>query len=160
MKNHILALTFMVATAGANAGVAEKKAMRAADQKIADQVAALKLSCGNAKLDVAVDWDKVDAMITANAALIESKSTKVEWVYAEVGNRTSATLEALGSICKADADYKEEIAKLSKVVVAPKPKYDDYKSEFKLESTTLSIDSGWYMSREASDFEERLKALY
>jgi len=143
-----------------SAGVAEKKARQAAEEGIASAQASMKSACGNANVEVVIAWDQVDAMITKNSALIAEKNSKSEWIYAEVGDRTKATLEALGKICAEDADYKEEIAKLTKVSVTPKEKYDDVDSVFALDGTTLNVQNGFYMSRSASDFVGPLKALY
>lgn len=160
MKKFAFIVVTSLLAAGVNAGVAEKKAQQAANDKIASTLSSMKTACGNSSIDVVVAWDQVDAMITKNSALIAEKNSKAEWIYAEVGDRTSATLEALGKICTDDADYKEEIAKLTKVSVTPKEKYDDTASAFALEGTTLNVQNGFYMSRSASDFVEPLKALY
>jgi len=153
----LICVTATVANAG---GVQEKKAQRAANEAIAAAADSMKAACGNQSLEASVAWDKVDAMAAANAALIESNNSKLEFMYSEVSERTTASIEALSNICSKDADYKEEIANLTKIIVVPKDKYDDYRSEFSLTDTTLTISNGWYMSRSASDFEDRLKALY
>lgn len=160
MKKIAFVLATTLIASGVYAGVAEKKARQASEEKIASALASTKSACGNASLDVVVAWDQVEAVIEKNAALIAEKSSKSEWVISEVGDRTSATLEALKKICDDDADYKEEIAKLTKVSVTPKEKYDDTASAFAVEGTTLNVQNGFYMSRSASDFVGPIQALF
>jgi hypothetical protein len=158
-KQFISALVLSVFSVSAFAGVAEKKATRAANEAIAAAAAETKTACGNASLEVNVAWAEFDAMAESNAALLEKKNQKMIWVIGQAGERTAGTLKALTKIC-ADEDYKEEIGKLTTVTVSAKPAFDDYKSDYSLEGTNLKVATGYYMSRSASDFVERLKALY
>jgi hypothetical protein len=99
-------------------------------------------------------------MIESNAEVISKNSDKPEWVLSHGGERAANSLKALAKICADDADYKEEIATLTAVKFLPKEKYDDYKSEFSLNDTTLMVASGHRMSRSASDFIRKIKGIY
>ena len=146
--------------ASAQAGVAEKKAKRAADEAIAQAVVETKTACGNAELNVSVSWDQVETMAANNAEQMKSKNYESKWLYASIGERTVATLESLAKICKSDADYKEEIANINSLVVIAKDDFSDYKSSYTLDGTTITAETGHYMSRSASDFTDRLKGLF
>ncbi len=160
MKAKIMTGLIMVTlAAGVNAGVAEKKAMRSADANIAEATAKTIAACGNAALSVNVSWDKFKTVATVNAAIVEKKNDKLEWIIGNAGERTVGVLGALEKIC-ADADYKEEIALMTQIVVDAKENYEDYKSSFVLNGTVLNVSTGYYMSRNASDFVKKLKALY
>jgi len=161
MKTKLLtaAICTLLATT-AHAGVKDKKAIKAAEAGIATEISKVQAACGNASLDVSVSWDGYKAMIKENAEEIKSDRYKNEWVYSHGGQRTISTLESLAKICADDEDYKEEIANLTKIVVTPKASYEDYKSEFTLDGTVLSAVTGHQMTRSASDFTKRLKALY
>lgn len=160
MKKTLALICLTTFAASAQAGVKEKKALRAANENIAAAATQMQTACGNAQLEVKVDWNAVDAMAEQNSEIIKSKGVRLEWVYTQLGDRTVSTMEALGKICADDADYKDAIAEISSIQVQPKAKYDDYKSAFTLQGTTLSIDNGWYMTRSASDFRTRLLNLF
>jgi len=160
MKKALAIVCVATFAMNAHAGVKEKKAQRAAEENIAAAVADTKAACGNAQLDVKVAWDEVDAMAASNESIIKDKGMTLPQIYDGLGKRTKATLESLTKICKDDADYKAAIAEMTNVEVKTKPKYDDYKSAFTLEGTTLTIQNGWYMTRSASDFRSRLMELY
>ncbi|GAA0685187.1 hypothetical protein GCM10009104_08420 [Marinobacterium maritimum] len=160
MKRTLALICLATFAANAHAGVKEKKALRAADEKVAAAATQMQTACGNGQLEVKIDWNAVDAMAEQNSEIIKSKGMRLEWVYTQLGDRTVSTMEALGKICADDTDYKGAIAEISIIQVQPKPKYDDYKSVFSLEGTTLSIDNGWYMTRSASDFRTRLLNLF
>ncbi|MBR9830219.1 MAG: hypothetical protein GYB41_16550 [Oceanospirillales bacterium] len=160
MKKALTIFCLASVALNANAGVQEKKALRAAEQNIATAITDLKSACGNPQLEASIAWDAVDEMATKNADIIQEKGIRPAWIYTQLSDRTVATAEALSTICKDDADYKEAIAEMTHIVVEPKEKYDDYKSEFSLDGTTLTITNGWYMTRSASDFRTRLLDLY
>ncbi|GAA0819200.1 hypothetical protein KO495_04785 [Colwellia sp. D2M02] len=161
MKKTLLtaAICTLLATT-AHAGVKDKKAIKAAEAGIATEIAKVKTACGNAALEVNVSWDEYKAMIKANEAVLKENREQTQWIYAQGGQRTISTLESLAKICADDEDYKEEIANLTKVIVTPKAEYKDYKSEFTLDGTVLHAKTGHRMTRSASDFTKRLKALY
>lgn len=161
MKKKILSVFLCAAVAtSAHAGVKEKKAMRAGDEAIAAATEAMKSACGNTALEVSIDWDAYNAMVESNTDLIAKGSDKAEWVLGHGGERAANSLKALAKICADDADYKEEIATLTAVKFTPKAKYDDYQSEFKLDGTTLMVESGHRMSRSASDFVRKIMEIY
>lgn len=163
MKAKIIAgiLTAVIATS-VSAGIKEKKMMRSVDENITAEIAKTKAACGNAELNVNVSWDKFTAMITANAEKIKKNRDKPVWVLSQAGKRTVSTLEALAQICNKDADYKEEMAKITTIIVEPKEDFLDYYSAYSLnaDSTELTALSGHRMTRSASDFKKRLKELY
>ena len=157
-----LALTAALATLScvSYAGVAEKKATRAAEENVAEAVASVKESCGNAKLDVTMDWAALDGVAAKSAKFMTDKKVEMAYLINDLGNRTVATLESLQDICEDDADYKEEIAKIEALDMKTKPEVEDFKSEFSLDGTTLVAHHGFYMTRTSNDFTTRLKALY
>lgn len=156
----ITAIVLATLSTGAVAGVKEKKAMRAADAKVAEQIVTTKQACGNTQLDVTIDWEKFNIMIAENETTLKEKRYQEQWVLSHAGDRTASVIEALGKICNSDADYKEELAKLTKVVVHPLPKFSDYRSSFKLDGTTIQVASGHYMTRNADDYTKPIKALF
>ncbi|MBA4501814.1 hypothetical protein [Marinobacterium marinum] len=160
MKKALALICVATFAVNAHAGVKEKKAQRAAEENIAAAIVDTKAACGNAQLDVKVAWDEVDAMAADNEAIIQQKGMTLPQIYDGLGKRTQATLESLTKICQDDADYKAAIAEMTNVEVKTKPKYDDYRSAFTLNGTTLVIENGWYMTRSASDFRSRLMDLY
>ncbi len=161
MKKLLMAtlITAMAATT-VNASIADKKAIRGADAKIATEVAATKAACGNAALGVSVSWDNVKSMITANSDKLKSKNYQSQWVISHVSDITVSTLQALSKVCKQDADYKEEIANIKSFTVNPKMDFGDTKTEFALKANVLEVSAGHYMTRSSSDFIKSLKALY
>ena len=134
--------------------------MRAADTKVAEQLANTKQACGNTHLNVTIDWEQFNKMVADNKKVLEEKRYQKQWVLSHAGERTTSVLEALGQICNDDADYKEEIAKLTSIKVQPLPKLTDYRSSFKLDGTSIQVASGHYMTRSASDYTRPLKELF
>lgn len=159
-KQMIAAAALCLLSAASHASVAEKKATRAAEEAAAQAAKATQQACGNAALSVTINWDALAETAKNSEAFMTEKKVEMVHLINDMGARTAATLESLAKICEKDADYKEEIAKLTQVNVKPKADGGDFKSEFKLDSTTLEIASGFYMTRTPSDFTERLKALY
>ncbi len=160
MKKTITLVCFALLASGAQAGVKEQKAQRAADERISTAATNMKTVCGNAQLTVNVDWNAVDTTAEQNADIIKDQGMRLDWIYTQLGDRTVSTMEALSKICKDDADYKAAISNISDIHVQPKPKFDDYKSAFSLEGNTLTVENGWYMTRNASDFHARLINLF
>jgi hypothetical protein len=156
----VIATTSLFIATTATAAVVDKKAIRAADANIAKQVAVMKSDCGNTSLEVNVVWDDVKGMIKTNKDALKSDNYKGVWVLSHTGERTVAALEAMSKICKDDADYKEELAKVTKVIVKPKDKFDDAKSAFSFDENTINIKSGHRMTRSASDFVTPIKDLF
>jgi len=156
----VIATTTLLMATTATAAVIDKKAIRAADANIAEQVVIMKSDCGNSALNVNVVWDDVKGMIKANKEALKSDNYKGVWVLSHIGERTVAALEAMSKICKDDADYKEELAKVTNITVKPKAKFDDSKSAFSLDDSTITIESGHRMTRSASDFITPIKDLF
>ena len=159
-KKIMIGLVAAAIATSAQAGVAEKKAKRAAEEAISQAVEETKTACGNAELKVSVSWDQIETVAANNAEKMKSKNYESKWLYASIGERTVATLESLGGICKSDADYKEEIAKVNNLVITAKDDFSDYKSTYTLDGTIIKAETGHYMSRSASDFTGRLKGLF
>lgn len=63
-------------------------------------------------------------------------------------------------ICQDDADYKEEIAAVSSIMIKPKAELKDYNSEFNLDDTTINITFGHMMTRRASDFVNLVTEMF
>jgi hypothetical protein len=165
MKNKILtglAVTLLstVFSSTTFAAVKDKKAIRAVDAKIAEEVTNVKTACGNSSLNVTVNWDEYKTMISTNKETLKSEKYKSEWVIGHSGERTVAVLESISKICAADEDYKEELAKLTDIQVLPKASFEDTKSEFSLNGNTLTVKTGHKMTRSFSDFTTRIKDLY
>ena len=144
----------------AYASIKDKKAIRAANENIAAEVANVKKACGNSALEVSVNWEKYKTMITANKENLAKDNYRSEWVIGHSGQRTVATLEAMSKICSTDEDYKEEIAQLAKIQIIPKTDFKDSKSVFSLEEKVLTVKTGHKMTRSSSDFAKSIKALY
>ncbi|MGO3345657.1 MAG: hypothetical protein ACTIM4_11010 [Marinomonas sp.] len=161
MKKVLLStLVISLLSTTAYASVKDKKAMKAADAHITTEIVKVKAACGNPSLDVKVNWDAYEKMISANTDKLAKDNYKSEWVLSHSGQRTVATLEAMAKICKSDADYKEELAKVSKIEVAPKADFKDSKNVFSLKGSTMTVEAGHKMTRKADDFVKPIKALF
>jgi len=161
MKKLILMTVIASAiSTSAVASVKEKKAMRSVDESIVKAIVKVKSACGNPALDVNVSWKDFKQMIKANKEALKSDNYKSEWVISHAGERSISTLEALSKICKEDADYKEEIANVTKIVVKPKAKFEDTKSAFSIEGTVITVESGHSMTRNLFDFIKPLKSIF
>lgn len=140
--------------------VVERKAMREAEAKIVEAAEQTKATCGNAELAVSVNWDEYRSMISANEKVLQDNRYQGQWVLSHTADRNASVFEALSNICNDDEDYKEVIAELSAVIITPKPAFTDSDSSFKLDGTTLVIESGHRMNRSASDFVRPIKQLF
>ncbi len=160
MKKVIIAGVLTCVSMASWAGVAETKAKRGADEVILQAASKVQQACGNAELTVTVSWDEFDSMLAANKTQLAEKQYQDAWVLNHTGERTSALLESMAAICSDDADYQAEIAKLTSVVVVPKGDFADTKTDLALADNSLTVQSGHYMRRTASDFTDRIKALY
>jgi hypothetical protein len=156
----VIATTSLLMATTAMAAVVDKKAIRTADANIAEQVAIMKSDCGNTSIEVNVVWDDVKGMIKTNKDALKSDNYKGAWVLSHTGERTVSVLEAMSKICKDDADYKEELAKVTNIVVKPKAKFSDSKNAFSFDETTINIESGHRMTRSAADFIQSIKSLF
>ncbi len=157
------ALTLILASTlamNASAGVAEKKAIKQADEKIVAATTKTMSACGNTQLVTTADWEQFNNVAESNAEKLKAKDYKGEWLISKAGERTVTSLEALEKICLKDADYKEEVAKITEIMVVPKADFDDVESEFSLEGTKLTIQTGHYMDRSFSDFTKPLKSVF
>lgn len=159
-KKLLVGIIATVLATSSYAGVKDKKAMRGADESVAEQVEKVVASCGNSELAVTFEWDAYKAMIKSNKDLLKSERYKKEWVISHAGERTVATLEAMSKICNDDADYKEEIANLTKIVIKPMANLKDYRGKFELDETTLTINFGHMMTRSPGDFVSPIKELF
>ena len=161
MKNKIVLGLFIAAISStATAGVKEKKAIKAAEANITAAVSKTIAACGNSDLEVNVSWDDYKDMIKSNKDAIAKKRYKSQWVISQGGDRTVSTLDALAKICAADADYKEEIANLSEIIVKPKADFSDTSSDFSIDDEVLITNAGHYATRKANDFVKKIKAVY
>lgn len=140
--------------------VVERKAMREAEAKIVEAAEKTKATCGNTELAVSVNWDEYRTMINANEKVLQDNRYQGQWVLSHTADRNVSMLEALSSICNEDEDYKEVIAELNTVVIKPKSEFTDSDSTFKLEGSTLVVESGHRMNRSASDFVRPIKQLF
>jgi len=155
-----IATILLVATTQASAGVAEKKARKAADKDTMAEVALMQASCGNAAMTITYDWGAYDTFLNRHAGAIEAKGTTGPFVIQKTALRTINVVKALTTICDNDPDYKEEIAKLTGITVSPKSDFEDFKSEFSLSGGVITALTGHQMHRAPSDFEARLKELF
>lgn len=163
MRNYLPTIVVsiaIVASGLAHAGVAEKKARRAAEENAAAEVALLKSSCGNPDMLVQFDWDAFDILLDTEKAKIEKRGDKNEWVIDKAAERTVNVIKALSGICSNDADYKEEIAKVTALNITPKASFEDYESVFTLNDAAITVETGHVMNRSPEDFEDRLLALF
>jgi len=159
-KQLIIGVIATLLTTSAFAGVKEKKAMRAADESIAQQLEKVQASCGNPELAIAFAWDDYKAMMKANTDTIKKERYKKQWVISHAGERAVASLEAMTKICQDDVDYKEEIASITSIMIKPKADLKDYDSEFNLDDTTINVTFGHLMTRRSSDFVKPIKELF
>jgi len=156
----LIAVISSVLATSAYAGVKDKKAMRSVNEDITSELKKVKSHCGNPALEVKVSWDKFKTMIKANKDALAARNYKGEWVISQTGERATAALEAFTKICKEDADYREEIAAITQIIIEPKPKFKDTESSMTMKDTVLTIESGHHMSRNLFDFIKPIKSLF
>lgn len=156
----ITALILSVTVTSAFAGVKEKKVMRAADIAVSAQLEKTKVSCANENLTVDMGWEGFVEMTNINKEALKKKRYLADSLMHDVGARTTSVLEAIESICIADADYKEEIASLTTIKVTPKAKVDEYRSSFALADNVITVTTGYYMTRAADDYISPIKELF
>ena len=155
----VMAVTLFSQSALA-ATVVEKKAMRQAEAKIIAAAEQTKAACGNAELNISVDWEQFSTMVSANEKALQEHRYQNQWVLSHAGDRNAAALESMKIICEDDVDYKEVLAEITSISIVAKPNFSDYDSSFKLDDTTLVIESGHRMNRSASDFTKAIKKLF
>ncbi|MCC6138925.1 MAG: hypothetical protein IT287_09845 [Bdellovibrionaceae bacterium] len=106
----ILMTMMVLLTTVSYAGVAEKKAVKEGDAKIAEYTAQVKQKCG---VDIKVDSKHVDAGKLKEEGRDEANMISV------AGSICGEVMYALAQIC-GDEDYKIEIAKIKNVKCIPK----------------------------------------
>lgn len=162
-KSAVLAFALCFAANGAFAGVADKKAKRAADEAVTKSTASTVKACGNKEFKVNIVWADYDKFVAdaKNLKEITDNRGKTADVYNMAGRRAKAVLEALTKIC-ADKDYKEEVAKLKVLKITPQAGFKSGKTAFtkSKDNAELSVAAGHYYSRSASDFMGTIKKLY
>ncbi len=114
------------------AGIKDKKAMKGSEAKVTTAAAAAKTACGNAKLDAKFDWanwSKYDYK-----KLGKDKSDIIRFA----GGLAESVIGEMANLCK-DADYKEELAKITSIKLSGKDDQTKMYAAFKLDGTTLNI---------------------
>jgi len=124
----ILAISFSLSVSAG--GIKIKKAIKAGNAKVTAELANVKAACGNTSLEVSIDWDKWGTY-KLDAGKHE---TTLGYVATLVVN------EVFGSMIEAckDADYKEAIAEVKKIVIGGKDNFSDTYIEFKYADGTLN----------------------
>ena len=130
MKKLLVIIAVSLSLSVSAAGIKIKKAIKAGNAKVNAELANVKTACGNAELEVSVDWSKWE-------------SYKLDASKHETTIGYAATLvvnEVFGNMIEAckDADYKEAIAEVKKVVVSGKDNFSDTYIDFKYADGTLN----------------------
>jgi len=107
VKKLCVAAVLVAMAASAQAGVAEKKATVKAVEKIEKAIEKTKAQCGNAHISYTVNW--------VNVLAFEDMEYARKRLISAAGGNAASVFKQLAGICKKDADYKEEIAKLTTV---------------------------------------------
>lgn len=145
------------------AGVKEKKAKRKFYEVTKVSVEKVKKLCGNKNIEIKLEDKSYTDFYKNNKTEIENDKGTEAFLYTYAQRNAEAMLEALAEICKNDADYKDEIAKLTVIKVFPNSKYKSNESVFSLEvegTKLVSKLSANPTSRSASDYIKKLKKVW
>lgn len=146
------AVALMVVASTAEAGVQEKKALRAAQEMMEKSAEHAKEACGNTKLELELDVAQYDKYAYAG------RETKVKYLGFIKGH-TENFFYGMAEACK-DPDYKAEITKVTKVRFVGHPKEDQLKHEITLEGTTVLVQMAPQYATTTYENQERLKKLF
>ncbi|VAW66604.1 hypothetical protein MNBD_GAMMA08-2936 [hydrothermal vent metagenome] len=130
----ILPMALMAASFSAHAGIKDKKAMKTATETMNAAITAAKTSCGSAKLEGKIDWSNWDTYKYEKMSLGRSK----DQVLSNAGTLLKDAIGAMAELCK-DADFKEEVSKVTSIVVSGKKDQEAMYIDFKLDGTTLNM---------------------
>lgn len=130
----ILPVALMALSFSAQAGIKDKKAMKTATATMTAAMEKAKTSCGNAKLEGKIDWSNWDTYKYEDMSMNRSKDA----VLTNVGTLLEEIIGEIATLCK-DADFKEELAKITTIAVSGKKDQTSMYIDFKLDGTTLNM---------------------
>jgi len=131
----LLLFTIMISLALSSysyASIKDKKAMRESEKNISTAIENVKAACGNATLEASVDWSNWS---TYDYKEMRSKKSDV---IRFTGGLAESVLTEMVNLCK-DADYKEELAKITNLNFAGKEDQESRYVEFKLNENILEV---------------------
>lgn len=128
------ALLMFSLSAYSYAGIKDKKAQKESELTMNTAASEVKSACGNAKLDVDIDWTNWDQYDYSKMSGKAKKATVISYT----GNLVKSVLDEMVELCK-DADYKAELAKISSFKISGKKDQKDRYVAFSLSDTTLNI---------------------
>ncbi len=125
----LVLLALLSVTISANAGIKEKKIIKAALANAEAGVEKVKKACGNKNLTVTIEWSNWDSLEKDKLKCMEaSKNAVIPEIFTFIEK-----------VCLADADYKEELAKLTKLNISGKKDKDEMYAAFELKETTMNV---------------------
>lgn len=116
------------------AGIKDNKAKKEVAETLKSAVANVKSACGNASLAGDIDWANWD---TYDYTKLSGNKAKSE-VILSTKFLVEALADDIAELCK-DADYKAELAKLTKLNFSGKKDQSSMYVDFKLNGTTLNM---------------------
>ncbi len=134
MKKLVLSILLVAISFAAQAGIKDKKAKNTATETMNAALTKVKSACGNAKLEGKIDWASWD---TYKYEKLSGNKPKNEVIQA-AGILIDGVMGEVADLCK-DADYKEELAKITNIAISGKTDQTSNYVEFKLDDTTLSM---------------------
>ncbi|VAW65372.1 hypothetical protein MNBD_GAMMA09-2948 [hydrothermal vent metagenome] len=134
MKKIVLSVLLVAISFAAQAGIKDKKAKKAATESMNAALTKVKTACGNAKLEGKIDWANWD---TYKYEKLSGNKAKNEVIQA-AGVLLEGVLGEVAELCK-DADYKEELAKITTIAISGKADQTSSYVEFKLDGNTLGM---------------------
>ncbi|MDH5649836.1 MAG: hypothetical protein OEY67_09285 [Gammaproteobacteria bacterium] len=128
----LVGLTIVLTSTAAIAGIKDKKSMGESEKTIATATADAKKACGNPTLESKIDWSSWDKYDYKK--LGKNKADILRFT----GGLAKSVLESLADLCK-DADYKAEVAKITKLSFSGKDDPSEQYVAFALDGSTLNI---------------------
>jgi len=135
MKKIVLSIVaLMTVSFSAQAGIKDKKAMKTATEVMNSAIAKVKTSCGSSKLEGKIDWSNWDTYDYKKMSIGRGKDA----VLTNAGTLLNGVIGEMATLCK-DADFKEEIAKVTSIAVSGNKDQSYRYADFKLDGTTLNM---------------------
>ena len=134
MKKLVLSVLLVAFSLSAQAGIKDKKAKKAVTTSTNTAIAKVKSACGNASLEAKIDWANWE---TYDFTKLSGNKAKHQ-VMNSAGVLITDVLGEVATLCK-DADYKEELAKITKIAISGKKDQASMYVDFKLDKTTLNM---------------------
>ncbi|VAW58563.1 hypothetical protein MNBD_GAMMA11-2514 [hydrothermal vent metagenome] len=131
----VLPMALIAASFTAQAGIKDKKAKKVATTTMDAALAKAKTSCGNAKLEGKIDWSSWGSYKYEKMSGGRAKDVVIH----DAGTLLEGVISEMADLCK-DADYKEELAKITTIAVSGKKDQSSMYVGFKLDGATLKMD--------------------